>query len=412
MLSNMRRRFIASAMAAFSLVVLALLLASNLLNYHMTTRQQDATLEVIREMESWGLPFFPADGVHLYNHNPFDGFSPEVRYMTRFFTVYCNAAGDITGVGHDYIASISPEQAAGYAAEILRQGKTKGYYSDYRYLKAADGDGSMIIFLNSEREIRSARMLLLITCAVSAISLVAVFLLVVLLSGRAMRPYEQNIAMQKRFITDAGHELKTPLTAIATSADVLALEQEENEWVQNIQKQADRLSKLVNNLVALSRLDEAQPLPKKTDFSLSEAVWEVSEPMTALCRAKGFSFTQSIEDDITLHGDKQAVQQIVSLLLDNALKYTNPGGKISLNVLKWNKKAEISLFNTCDYIAPEDVKRLFERFYRPDTSRSQQTGGSGIGLSIAKAAAEAQGGKIRVESQDGLSIKFTVTLPR
>lgn len=412
MLSNMRRRFIASSMAAFSLVVVVLLLASNLLNYHMTTRQQDATLEAIREMESWGVPFFPAESVYQYKHGPFDGFSPEVRYMTRFFTVYCNAAGEVTGVGHDYIASISPEQAAQYAADILHNNKTRGYYQSYRYLKSADGDGSMIIFLNSEREIHSGRMLLLITCAVSAASLAAVFLLVVLLSGRAVRPYEQNLAMQKRFITDAGHELKTPLTAITTSADVLAMEQEDNEWVQNIQTQADRLSKLINNLVALSRLDEAQPLPKKTDFSLSEAVWEVSEPVASLCRAKGYRFSQSIEDDITLHGDKQAVQQIVSLLLDNALKYTNTGGEISLNVLKWSKRAEISVFNTCDYIAPEDVKRLFERFYRPDTSRSQQTGGSGIGLSIAKAAAEAQGGKIRVESADGMSLKFTVTLPR
>ncbi len=412
MLSNMRRRFIASAMAAFSLVVLVLLISCNLLNYHMTARQQDATLEAIREMESWGLPFFPAESVYQIDPGPFDGFSPEVRYMTRFFTVYCNAAGTVTGVGHDYIASVSPEQAADYAADILHNNKTRGYYKNYRYLKAATNDGSMIIFLNSEREMHSGRMLLLITCAVSAISLVAVFLLVMLISGRAVRPYEQNIAMQKRFITDAGHELKTPLTAITTSADVLAMEQEDNEWVQNIQTQADRLSKLINNLVALSRLDEAQPLPKKTDFSLSEAVWEVSEPMTALCRAKGFRYTHSIEDDITLHGDKQAVQQIVSLLLDNALKYTNQGGEISLNVLKWSKRAEISIFNTCDYIAPEDVKRLFERFYRPDTSRSQQTGGSGIGLSIAKAAAEAQGGKIRVESADGLSLKFTVTLPR
>lgn len=412
MLSHMRRRFITSSMAAFTLVVLVLLLSSNLLNYHMTTRQQDATLEVIREMESWGLPFFPADDVNIYSHSPFDGFSPEVRYMTRFFTVYCDADGTVTHVGHDYIASVSTEQAADYAADILRQGKTRGYYQNYRYLKDANGDGSVIIFLNSEREIRSSHMLLLITCAVSVASLAAVFLLLVLLSGRAVRPYEQNLAMQKRFITDAGHELKTPLTAITTSADVLAMEQEDNEWVQNIQTQADRLSKLINNLVALSRLDEAQPLPQKTDFSLSEAVWEVAEPAAGLCRAKGFRYTQSIEEDITLHGDKQSVQQIVSLLLDNALKYTNPGGEISLNVLKWNKKAEISVFNTCDYIAPADVKRLFERFYRPDTSRSQQTGGSGIGLSIAKAAAEAQGGRIRVESPDGLSLKFIVTLPR
>ncbi len=412
MLKKMRWRFIALAMAAFATVVLALLLASNLLNYYMTARQQDETLQMLYELESSDLPFFPAEDIRIFKGGPLEGFSAEVRYMTRFFTVYCRADGSVAGVGHDHIASISPEEAAAFAADILASGKTKGYYQNYRYLKAAYAGGHMLIFLNSERELRAVRSLLLISCAVSAASLAAVFLLALLLSGRAVRPYVQNLAMQKRFITDASHELKTPLTAIATSADVLAMEQADNEWVQNIQTQTERLSRLINDLIALSRLDEAQPLPQKTEYSLSEAVWEVAEPMSALCRARGFAYTQNIEDDITVSGDRQAVQQIVSLLLDNALKYTNSGGSISLTVAKAAKKAEITVFNTCEYIDPAETARLFERFYRPDTSRSKQTGGSGIGLSIAKAAAEAQGGKIRVETTDGLSLAFIVTLPR
>ena len=265
-----------------------------------------------------------------------------------------------------------------------------------------------MLFLNSEREIQTMRSLLWITLAIAAVCLVVVFGLVVLFSRRAITPYLKNMEAQKQFITNASHELKTPLTAISTSADVLALEYDEDEWVHNIQTQAGRLSKLITNLVTLSRLDEEDPFPVRTEFSLSDALWEISEPFVSLVQAKGKTYTQDIADGLSVTGDRTAIQQMVSILLDNALKYSPDGGSISLTAQRSGKKAEITVSNTVD-AAQTDTSRLFDRFYRADESHSNTVSGTGIGLSIAKATVDAHGGRISAK-QTGNTITFQVTL--
>ena len=176
--------------------------------------------------------------------------------------------------------------------------------------------------------------------------LLLVFALVVLFSGRAIAPYLRNLAAQKQFITNASHELKTPLTAISTSADVLAMESGENEWVQNIQSQSGRLSRRISSLVTLCRLDEENPFPERTEFSLSDAVWEIAEPFSSLAAAKGKEYTQYIEDGITITGGRTAIGRLVSILLDNAIKYSADCGVIRLHVCRSGKRAEIEVYFT------------------------------------------------------------------
>lgn len=253
------------------------------------------------------------------------------------------------------------------------------------------------------------RSLLWITLAIAAVCLVVVFGLVVLFSRRAITPYLKNMEAQKQFITNASHELKTPLTAIATSADVLAMEHDGDEWVHNIQTQTGRLSKLITNLVTLSRLDEEDPFPVRTEFSLSDALWEISEPFVSLAQAKGKTYTQDIADGLSVTGDRTAIQQMVSILLDNALKYSPDGGSISLTARRSGKKAEITVSNTTDGVRNIDAARLFDRFYRADESHSNTVSGTGIGLSIAKATVDARGGRISAK-QTGNTITFQVTL--
>lgn len=407
MLKKMRRRFVAAAMAAITAVVLLLLCAVNLWNYRLTTSQQDDTLEMLMKFDEGGV--WPSYSGGFRVDGPFGRFSVEMQYMLRFFIVHCTPDGRMQGFNQDYIASISAEDAAKYASEVISSGRERGYYRGYRFLTGGTVQGTTAIFLNSEREIQSMKGVLLASGGVAIISLAAVFALLCALSRRAIAPYVRNIETQKRFITDAGHELKTPLTSISTSAEILALENGGDEWVQNIQKQCARLSKLISNLVTLSRLDEERPFPEKTDFSLSDAVWEASEPFSSLARAKGKRFLQNIEDGVFVSGDKNAVQQMVSILLDNAVKYSDENGEISILLCKKQKKAEISVFNTCVLEDDEPVKRLFDRFYRPDKSRAKETGGTGIGLSIAKATAEAHGGSIKAEKCNG-GLKITVLL--
>ncbi len=407
MLKKMRWRFIGAAMAAFTAVVLTLLCFVNIWNYFSMTRQQDATLDRLLEVDQQKTDI-PAGEITPPFEN-MDRFSPEVPYMIRFFSVHFSEDGTVGRVNQNYIASISEVDAETYADTVLSYGKTHGYESGYRYLVSHENTETVILFLNSERELQTMHSLLWITLAIAGFCLVVVFGLVILFSRRAITPYLKNMEAQKQFITNASHELKTPLTAISTSADVLAMEHDDDEWVHNIQTQAGQLSKLITNLVTLSRLDEEDPFPARADFSLSDALWEISEPFGSLSQAKEKTYSQDIADGLSMTGDRAAIQQMVSILLDNALKYSPDGGSISLTARRSGKKTEIAVSNTVDTVQCTDTSRLFDRFYRADESHSSTVSGTGIGLSIAKATVQAHGGKI-FANQSGNTITFQVLL--
>ena len=403
MLKKLRRRFIAAAMAAIGAVTLVLLCAVNLWNYKITTDSLDATLDIMSLTGSY------SSGKDYSLPEIFGGHSSEEMYMTRFFAVYYDQNGKAAGVFRDYIATVSVEQALSYSSDALSSGRERGYYGDYRYRVLGASGGSIVVFLNAVPEQQSMKTLLRVSVIVSLLALLAAFALITAFSKKATAPYMKNMQLQKQFITDAGHELKTPLTSISTSADVLKLETGENEWVDNIQKQAARMSKLVANLVTLSKLDEGAQSPDMCDFSLSDAAWEVSEPFELRAVAQGKKYSRSIEDSITVHGDMAAVQQMISILLDNAFKYSDEGGEIRLSVRKQHKGSVIEVYNTCAEGSLGDISRFFDRFYRADKARSAD-GGTGIGLSIARAVAEAHGGSISAESADGRSIVFRAVI--
>lgn len=403
MLKKLRRRFIAAAMAAIGAVTLVLLCAVNLWNYKITTDSLDATLDIMSLTGSY------SSGKDYSLPEIFGGHSSEEMYMTRFFAVYYDQNGKAAGVFRDYIATVSVEQALSYSSDALSSGRERGYYGDYRYRILGASGGSIVVFLNAVPEQQSMKTLLKVSVIVSLLALLAAFALITAFSKKATAPYMKNMQLQKQFITDAGHELKTPLTSISTSADVLKLETGENEWVDNIQKQAARMSKLVANLVTLSKLDEGAQMPDMCDFSLSDAAWEVSEPFDLRAVAQGKKYSRSIEDNITVHGDMAAVQQMISILLDNAFKYSDEGGEIRLSVRKQHKGSVIEVYNTCAEGSLGDISRFFDRFYRADKARSAD-GGTGIGLSIARAVAEAHGGSISAESADGRSIVFRAVI--
>lgn len=405
MLKKLRWRFIGAAMAAITAVVLGLVCVVNVWYYQSVAADQDEVLALLLEADT-RLPAGP-------DAPPFaamDRFSSEVPYMLRYFSVYYAADGAVQRVSRNYIASISRSDALRYAADVLAAGKAQGYYSGYRYLVAQGAyGGTAVLFLNSERELRAVQSLLLISLAIALGCLAVVFALVAVLSRRAIAPYLRNLEAQKQFITNASHELKTPLTAIAASADVLAMEQPEDEWVHSIQTQAAQMSKLVTNLVTLSRLNEDNPFPARAPFSLSEALWETAEPFASLARAKGRVYSQSIADGLTVTGDRAAIQQMVSILLDNAVKYSPAGGSIALTAQRSGRRAELCVRSTCDGAQELDLERLFERFYRADASHASRVSGTGIGLSIARATAEAHGGSIRA-AREGGDIVFLVRL--
>ena len=403
MLKKMRHRFITAAMAAFVSVIIILLCIINIWNYNKITDMQDKTIQTIISLEN------ERKSPEIKPPVPFGDMSDEVQYMMRFFIVKLSQENEIEDIHLNFIASVSENESEEYAEHILKKGWKKGFYKGYRYAVINHPDGKFIVFLNSERELLGMKNLFQVTVIVSVISLAVLFVLVTLFSKRAIAPYVRNIETQKRFITGAGHELKTPLTAISTSADVLEMEFEENEWVNNIRIQVQRMTKLITGLITLSRLDEEQPYPEKSEFSLSDAVWELSEPYSSVASANGKEFIQHIEDEIIIVGDRNSIQQMISILLDNALKYSLPNGKIRLEVRQTQKKTEISVYNTCHIENYKNIGRIFERFYRLDESHSERNS-YGIGLSIAKAIVENHHGTITAESQNGDNLLIKVKI--
>lgn len=407
MLKKMQRRFILAAMSAFGTVMLMIVIGINIGNYCRTTSMEDDLIVGLLEYEQrvFTEPRKPRPPL-----GDMPGRGPEAEFTTRFFTVRFDQAGEIRVVSREHISSVDEETAGQYAEAILLKGKDRGYYGEYRYHVKKDGSGSTVLFLNVSGDMQLMESLLVVSFAIGILSFLVVLILILFFSRYAIRPYVKNMERQKRFITDAGHELKTPITSIATSADIAAMEHEGDEWIANIQKQTARLARLVSDLVALSRLDEEMPFPEKSIFSISDAAWETAEPFAVLAKAKGKDYHQEIEENLMMYGDRNAIQQMISILLDNAVKYSDADGEIRLYIYQKRKKLYIEVLNACSLPDISDLDRLFDRFYRMDESRAAHTGGTGIGLSMAQAIAENHGGRITVKSTDGKSIRFEVVL--
>jgi len=408
MLKKLRWRFILSAMGAFFAVIALIASLVYFITYAVTTNRIDQSIEMIASSDFRNPREMKPDH---HRDDPFSGRPDmEANYMMRFFTVRIEDSGNTTSISTDFVASIDSDTAAEYADKALARKADQGYIGNYRYAKIDKDDGTVLIFLNASREIQFARTLGLLTLAVSIASLILVFILVVIFSKRAIRPIENNIKQQKQFITDASHELKTPLTSISTSLDVITAEHGEDEWTGNIRSQTSRMSKLVSELVTLSRLDEDTPLPDKEQFSLSNAAWETVDIYQSQAKGRGRKMSIDIAENVDLFGDRSAIQQMLSVLLDNAVRYSNDGGEIRFSVSPKKSKACIEVYNTCDYDTPPDVDRLFDRFYRPDSSRNSETGGTGVGLAIARAVAESHGGTIKAICPDGKSMTIKVVI--
>ena len=269
----------------------------------------------------------------------------------------------------------------------------------------------MMIFVDCGRNLHAARSFLLTSVGISLAGFVAVSLLLYILSARIVKPISDAYEKQAQFITNASHDLKTPITIIDADADVLEMELGENEWLQDIGRQTRRLAGLIDELVCLSRMEEKDAHIQMIDFPVSDVVSETAQSFEAAAIAQEKILTIEIQPMLSLCGDEKAMRQLTSILLDNALKYSTDKGTISLSLKKSDRFVCLSVCNTCDPVSPEDIKHLFDRFYRADKSRNSQTGGYGIGLSIAKAIVTAHKGTIFAASPDEHSLRITAKFP-
>lgn len=336
--------------------------------------------------------------------------SPEAPYETRFFTVSLDENGKVIATDTGFIAAVEPADAAEFAKNVWDSGSVRGYIDNYRYLWVDKDGGSLVVFLDCNRDLSAYRSFVLTAAAVSAGSLLAVFLLVMVFSKAAIAPVAESYKKQKQFITDASHELKTPVTIISANNEVIELENGSSQWTDSIRNQVERLTVLTGNLVALSRMDEESGNLIVKDFPLTNAVRETAEGFFAAAKARDIRYVIEVTENLTCRGNEESIRQLVSLLCDNAVKYADNGGEIRITLKSQNRRNVLIAYNTTENLEKGRQDRLFERFYRADSSRNSGTGGNGIGLSLAKAIVDAHKGKISAVSEDGKSLTVKVVL--
>ena len=445
MIKSLRKRFIFAAMASTFGVLFVIMSILNVANYVRMVSRADDTLDELADnngqfdSRDFMKELMPdhKDGQLPSNSGESDGnavtkqdeseniqppeklgkkrgdkFSPETPFQTRFFSVVV-LDGIVVSYSLDNIAAVNESDAESYAEQIIADGIDKGFIDIYRYMVVDCDDetgGSRIIFVDCRQEIESFKNTLVYSVGVSLLGFLAVFTLVLFWWKKRSKPVADSYEKQKRFITDASHEIKTPLTIIDANTEVIEMVNGESEWTQNTRDQVRRLTSLTNQMVALSRLDENPEPREKSEFDFSEVAYEVIDHFSTLSEVRGKKINADIEDGIKYTGDENSIRQLISILVDNAMKYAVETTPIDISMRRDGRKVRFMLRNLTDGMDEGSQDILFERFYRPDSSRNSETGGSGIGLSLAKSIVEAQRGKIPAKCDKDGYITFQVTL--
>ena len=343
---------------------------------------------------------------------------PRFEYGLRVRTDGCvlllNENGSILSIRQDAAENYSASELESVVSDIFSRGRTEGWHQYYRFrlvtLKTPEGKTEIQMGLvNASSTLYAIFTMLSVSAIIGALSFLLVLVVIIIASGRAVRPIAESYVKQKQFVTDAGHELKTPLTVISANNELARMIYGDSEWFDSIDKQVGKMNGLVRSLIALAKMDEEQK-PMFTSFNLSDAVYDTAKSFENLIHTKGRILTLDIVDDILYLGDESKLRQVVSILMDNAVKYCSEQGKIAVRLIS-DKSVILQVTNDC--AAPEnfDPEKVFERFYRADKARTSD-GGYGLGLSIAKSITLIHKGEIRAKVLNHDRVQFEVVLPK
>ena len=406
MIKKLRIRLVAAAMLSLLIVLLVIMALLNLKNYQSVITRADNILIMLRDRNAV-LPSRHDDSLReqIVRNYRFQQFPNEIRY----YHITLSTTGDIMSVNTRQIDETDTIDVELYIQSAARMQQDKGFVQQYRFIRYEQEKDIHYIFLDCTASLTVVQMFLRNSIVISAVGLMAILLLITFFSGRIIKPVAQSYEYQKQFITDAGHEMKTPITIIDADAELVEMELPDNEWVKDIRIQTKRMAALTRDLIYLSRMEEQYTMTM-IEFPLSEAVSECAASFQALAKTQHKTFTAHIEPMITFYGDENSLLKLVSILLDNAVKYTEESGQISLLLDKQGRKVRLRVENTTDCLDPQTLTHLFDRFYRADAARDR-TKGFGLGLSIAQTIAAKHKGKITVSMSENKSFVITVLLP-
>ena len=413
MFKKSRRKIVAAIMSILVLLWVGTLGVIYASSYFEMTKQNEEMLKVHAETYTLSGTF---DGMMIPN-KPFPGGNPgfdsgfaqtPMFQLSTFYTVAVSYDGDILEVKNESPTVHTDGDLQKLAKRIIKSGRSNGTENNLTFYKT-DKDGYILVAFKDNTVINESAMTLFrYTLIFGGVALMLFFFISVFLARKIVSPLEESYHKQKQFISDAGHELKTPVSVVSANAELLSREIGDNQWLQNIQYENERMGILVGQLLQLARSEKVAP--QMEHINLSRLVDGEALPFESVAFEKGLVLNTDITANIGVVGNGTQLKQIVSILLDNAIRYSEEQGEVYLSLTKEHGFAKLSVINRGNEIPEEQREKIFERFYRVDTARNSEDKHYGLGLAIAKAIATAHKGHISVGCFDGF-VEFKVLIP-
>ena len=406
MFRQLQKSFVKSAMLSFTIVLFVVLVIVNGINYRQTIEQVDRVATMLVE-NNGTFPDAPSNEgpkEHPSHGKPIGHeFRKDDQLSTRYAVVKVEN-NEVTSVDQSHLISVEESSLKESALRLVESKSLSGWEGSLRYKLSGEESSFMVVFVDANREVQQVWRLLMVTGGVFIACLMIVYILVRVVSKKAIRPFVENVERQQQFIANASHEIKTPLAVLSANTDVLAMMGTQEKFVDSNRRQIKRLNALVEQMLLLSRYDEGEASTTKEKVDLVGVTKNIVEEIQPVLDEKGLQVTFTGNDSSVMTTNKEAITELIRILLDNAIKYTVGSSTITVGA----KGHQISFENNTEPITKEQVSQLFDRFYRVDSSRNRATGGSGLGLAIAKKIAETNQVRLSAELISDHQIRFVI----
>ncbi len=401
----LRRKFITVSVSATFIVLFGIATFINIMAYMQIHTVGNEMISLISE--NYGEPFeFDMKKVRNDRFPNMD--IRNNQYIPKFISVKLDENDNITDTNMQGVFYMDEESVEEFTNLILTYDETSGFVNNFKYEILPEDDGSLIIFVDISEITYMFWVLFEASLAICTVALVLVFVLVFFLSKKAIAPIVISNEKQKEFITNISHELKTPLTIIKTNTEVQELSAGQTQWSKSTHNQINRLNELISSLISLTKLEEGKATYIRCDFSLSDAVTEVTESFESISQRDSKPLKLNVQQNITYCGEEQSIRVLISTLVENAIKYGIAEKDITISLTKHKSKAILEISNYAENTS--NTKKWFDRFYRADSSRNSKVSGFGIGLSIAKSIVQNHHGKINIVENPDKLLTFRVEL--
>ena len=416
-IKKLQFKFIIIVVLILTLVFTSILIGINQYNLKKTESISEIFLQELinhdgimpnpKKAKEFGFPSVRGDFGHdrgLFQE-PF-----ETQNIRNYFSVKISKTGEIISIVSEFPLHYTEDEIVSLVNAVFSSNNHNSTYEGIRYLIAPKSYGYLAVFSETRIESNIQSRLFNISFVIFIISLVFSIFVAWLLSIWAIKPVIESIIKQRRFVSDASHELKTPLSVISANMDVLVSEVGENKWATYIQNEIERMGTLIKDLLYLAKSDDGKTNFQMTTFDLSRSIMSLVLPFEAKVYESGKNLQINIQENVSYVGVQKQIEQLVAILLDNAIKYSEEKAEIKLTLKTSGNKKIISVYNSGAGIPEKNQRLIFERFYRLDDSRNRDTGGFGLGLAIAKNIVDLHKGKIQLSSKIDKYTEFTVIL--